>query len=55
MYFQDEPEESEICKKCDCQVKAKTVNCQGLHITELFSDEEFIALNNSKVPQDTFR
>lgn len=53
--FQSKPPVSEICKKCDCQVEEKTVDCQDLDIENMFSDEEFIAFNNSKVPQDIFR
>jgi len=31
------------------------VNCQGLDISKLFTDEEFVAFNKTNVPQDLFR
>jgi len=51
----DKTETFEICKKCNCEVEVKTVDCQDLKITELFSIEQFKALNDSKVPQDILR
>lgn len=47
--------DSEICKKCTCAVDEKTVYCEDLSIEKMFTEDQFVEFNKTKVPQDIFR
>ncbi|KAG4071851.1 hypothetical protein HA402_006012 [Bradysia odoriphaga] len=47
--------ESEICKKCNCAIEEKTIYCDDLSIEKMFTEDQFVEFNKTKVPQDIFR
>lgn len=42
------PQPSVICKKCNCSKKAKVVDCSHRNLTDLFTVEDWTALNSSE-------
>lgn len=47
--------ENVICKKCNCDAKAKVINCSNKSLTKMFTIDEWIGLNSTKADYEILR